>query len=317
MKFTNKLNLPQPLVDAVTNDPYSAGDCEISVTGLINSPRRRQLLKKHDHEIEEDVSDRLWALWGQVGHAVLERAAIDDGTQVIEKRFFAELDGWTISGQLDLLKFESKMRFLEKGVLADYKMMSVWEIVFGLKEEKVAQQNMLAWLCKINGLRVGKLQIVALLRDWSKTKAMQGTKNYPKQNIMVISLPYWSMEKTEAYIRDRIRLHKEAEELLPLCTAEERWHKDDKFAVMKEGRKSALRVTGSSADAMNWCRDKGHVDDAVSNQNAWDGEFTNMKEVLKKGISIEMRRGEDTRCEHYCAAAEFCSQFQATLKEGK
>jgi len=321
MKFTNNLNLPQPLVDAVTNDPYNAGDCEISVTGLINAPRRRQLLKKYDDQIEEDISDRLWALFGQVGHTILERAAIDDGTRVIEKRFFAEVDDWVISGQLDLLQFQQKsgaktLKFLEKGVLADYKIMSVWEIVFGMREEKVAQQNMLAWLCKMNGLRVEKLQIVSLLRDWSRTQAMRKSTNYPNSNIVVTSLPYWSMEKTEGYIRERIRAHKEAEELLPLCTAEERWHKDDKWAVIKEGRKSALRVTDSPADALNWCRDKGYVDDEMSNKNAWDGEFSSMKDVLKKGIYVDMRRGEDTRCEHYCAAAPFCEQFQETLEEG-
>jgi len=309
MRFTNNLKLPQPLVDAVTNDPYHAGECEISVTGLINAPRRRVLLKRHDDVIEEDVSDRLWALFGQVGHGILERAAIDDGTRVIEKRFFAKLDDWTISGQLDLLQFKTeketpegvywkkRLRFLEKGVLADYKIMSVWEIVYGMREEKVAQQNMLAWLCKMNGLRVGKIQIVSLLRDWSRFRALQGGK-YPSRQIVVTTLPYWSMEKTESYIRDRIRLHKEAEELLPLCTEEERWHKDDKWAVMKTGRKSALRVFNSEIDA------KHHIEGLVEKDEKLDGFLT-----------ITKRLGEDTRCLHYCAAAKFCEQFMETLKD--
>ena len=298
MRFTNKLGLPQPLVDAVTNDPYNAGECEISVTGLINAPRRRQLLAKYDDKIEEDVSDRLWALFGQVGHGILERAAIDDGTRVIEKRFFAKLDDWTISGQLDLLQFDKKLRFLEKGVLADYKIMSVWEIVYGMREEKIAQQNMLAWLCKMNGLRVRKLQIVSLLRDWSRTQAMQGSGNYPKQNILVTTLPYWSSEKTEGYIRERIRLHKEAEELLPLCTPDERWHKDDKFAVMKGENKGAARVLGSIVQAESYIVEQ---------------EAKNEKLVGK--FKIVKRVGEDTRCNFYCAAAPFCTQFQETLKE--
>ena len=299
MKFSNKLNLPQPLVDAVTNDPYCAGECEISVTGLINAPRRRQLLAKYDEQIEEDVSDRLWALFGQVGHGILERAAIEDGTRVIEKRFFAKLDDWTISGQLDLLQFENKLRFLEKGVLADYKIMSVWEIVYGMREEKIAQQNMLAWLCKMNGLRVRKLQIVSLLRDWSRGQAMQGNK-YPKQNIVVTTLPYWSMEKTEAYIRERIRVHKEAEELLPLCTEDERWHKDDKFAVMKGENKRAARVF-----------------DCIANAESYIADQEEKNEKLKGKFKIVKRVGEDTRCMFYCAAAQFCTQFQETLKEEK
>ena len=31
--------------------------------------------------------------------------------------------------------------------------------------------------------------------------------------------------------------------------------------------------------------------------------------------SVKCRKGEDTRCEFYCAVAGFCSQFQDTLKE--
>ncbi len=302
MKFTNELKLPQPLVDAVTNDPYHAGACEFSVTGLLNAPRRRVLLKKHDHEIEEDIADRLWALFGQVGHGILERAAIDDGTRVIEKRFFADIAGVKISGQLDLLEFsarnlDKKLKFLEKGILADYKIMSVWEIVYGMREEKIAQQNMLAWLCQNNGLKVDKLQIVSLLRDWSKTKAKQGG-DYPSRNIVVTSLPYWSKEKTEQYIKERIRLHKEAEEILPLCSEDDRWHKDNKYAVMKEGRKSAMKVCASLQNAQD------HMVWKISDDAKLVGK-----------LSIVERLGEDIRCEHYCAAAPFCYQFQETLKE--
>ena len=315
MRFTNNLNLPQPLVDAVTNDPYNAGECEISVTGLINSPRRRQLLTQYDDQIEEDVSDRLWALFGQVGHGILERAASGDPeTEVVEKRFFAKLDDWVISGQLDLLAYtdpkipagvpiKKKLRFLEKGVMSDYKIMSVWEIVYGMKDEKIAQQNMLAWLCQMNGLRVRKLQIVSLLRDWSRTKAMQGG-NYPNRNVVVSSVPFWSMEKTEAYIRERIAAHKEAAEILPLCSAEDRWHKDDKFAVFRNENKTATRVLDSEANANLYIEDQKQKEAAKAKPK-----------VVK--WRVEKRPGEDIRCMHYCAAAPFCEQWQGILKECK
>ena len=60
--ITNKHGLPDALVRAVQNDPYSAGQSDISVTALIDAPQRRVLKRKHDKEITVDVSERPHAL---------------------------------------------------------------------------------------------------------------------------------------------------------------------------------------------------------------------------------------------------------------
>ncbi len=44
-KWTNALNLPAPIVAAITNDPYSSGDADISVTSLIAPARQRELMR--------------------------------------------------------------------------------------------------------------------------------------------------------------------------------------------------------------------------------------------------------------------------------
>ena len=73
MKITNRMNLPQPLVSAIERDPYvRVGD--VSVTSLAKSPRQFWLERRHAEEIEEDASDRIWALLGSIGHKILERA---------------------------------------------------------------------------------------------------------------------------------------------------------------------------------------------------------------------------------------------------
>ena len=59
--ITNKHGLPEALVRAVRNDPYTGGG-DISVTKLIDSPQRRQLWRQHEADIEEDVSERIWSL---------------------------------------------------------------------------------------------------------------------------------------------------------------------------------------------------------------------------------------------------------------
>src|SRR3990167_2375905 len=81
MSLTNKYNLPQTLVDAASIDNHrTAGD--ISVSELIDAPQIRFL--KKTHKIQEDISDRVWALFGTGIHSVLEKANI----KTLEARSF-------------------------------------------------------------------------------------------------------------------------------------------------------------------------------------------------------------------------------------
>ena len=99
MQISNVNNLPQAIVSAITNDPYrQKGD--ITATSLILPPRIFQLRRRHDHEIVEDASDRIWALLGQVCHKILERA--DNHGAFNEERIETKLKGWTLTGQSDL-----------------------------------------------------------------------------------------------------------------------------------------------------------------------------------------------------------------------
>ena len=73
MKLTNKLGLPAALVAAVQRwaDKYNKGDADFSATGLLRPPLMSRLQRDHRDEITEDVIDRLYALQGQVVHAIL------------------------------------------------------------------------------------------------------------------------------------------------------------------------------------------------------------------------------------------------------
>lgn len=99
MRLSNKMGLPDALVRAIQNDGYNPGEkTDFSVTQLISSPRIRVLRKRHWHEIEDDVSDRIYSLLGQSIHTILERAEV---SAHVEERLYAEVDGMTISGQFD------------------------------------------------------------------------------------------------------------------------------------------------------------------------------------------------------------------------
>ena len=101
MKYTNKHNVPQEIINAIHNDNYTRGKAIISVTGLLQSPRIRLLANEHEEELVVDVSDEIWKLLGQSVHTILERANENNEDTITEQRMFAKVNEWTISGQTD------------------------------------------------------------------------------------------------------------------------------------------------------------------------------------------------------------------------
>jgi len=287
MKLTNKLNLPQPIEKAVANDGYDSGICDISVTSLLKPPQQRALEIRHKEELTEDVSDRIWSLLGQVVHGILERA---EETAIAEERLFIDVEGWKVGGQMD--------RFLLKeGLLQDYKFVTVYKIRDGVPEEYAKQLNIYAHILRKNGKKVKKLQIVAILRDWSKNQYAREGDPYPAQQVVLLDVPIIPDEEVEAYIKERVLLHKEAISLpsdqLPECSKEDRWAKDDVWAVMKKGNKKAVRLCANE-EAANLA-----VETAGTNHY------------------VQFRQGESIRCKSYCLAAPFCEQYKKIKGENE
>ena len=296
MKYTNKHNLPVEIIRAIENDQYSKGKSVISVTGLLQSPRIRLLTEANYEEITLDYSDEIWKILGQSIHTLLERANENQEDTITEQRYFADVSGWSISGQTDSLA-------LDENTLKDYKVTSVWTVISALKGGKPdweQQLNCYAWLHKnAGGKTIDQLNIIALARDWNKNELMRRGGNYPKSAISVIDIPVWSFEEQDKFIKEKVSLHQQAEtkfllgDELPRCTDEERWKKDDTFRVMKKGRKTAVRVLPSQHEAEEYIKGSD-----VAN------------------LSIEHSVGEYTKCKGYCNVAQFCNQYQQELKNG-
>lgn len=308
---TNRTNLPDVFLRAIKNDPYSSGGAQRSVTQLIGPPRIHQLQQKHKHAITGDAVDQIWSLLGRGVHKVLEQGS--DGEDV-EERFFAEVNGWVISGACDLQYGSEggergRQRLTDADhplgnapsapvTIMDYKVTSVWSVIMNPigKADWIAQQNMYAYLVELNKpVTVTKIQICAILRDWSSRDA-KTMPNYPAAPIIVIDLPLWSPEDRVAYVTERVRAHQNAEMLmaldepLPFCSKEERWQRGDKWAVLKDGGKRALKVFDSEAEAVDYIGD---------------------------GTHIEYRPGIPNRCAgNYCSVAPFCEQYQGEIHDG-
>ena len=268
MNLTNLLGLPDAFVAAVKNDPYTGGG-DISVTKLIDAPQRRVLYGKYKDFVVEDVSDRVWALMGQAVHTVLERAGT---SALVEERLFMEVNGWKLSGQFDRLHVADK-------TIQDWKVTTTYKA--DGDDSWTKQLNILRMLAIANGHDIERLQVVAIFRDWQRSKAERDDK-YPKSNVKVIELPVWSNEQAMQYITERVSMHQAAvkgEEVL--CSDDERWYAGSTFALMKEGNKRATKVADTREEL---------------------GEPA-------KGFFIEERKGGYRRCEGYCEVAPFCPQL--------
>jgi hypothetical protein len=289
MKLTNKFNIPQTFVNVLERPTYSKGKANLSVTQLINSPKIVALTKKFDEEIEQDVADMVWSLFGSAVHNILEHGK--DENHVVEQRIHAELDGWNISGAVDL-------QLLQKAGIAikDYKTTSVWAVM-NEKIEWEYQLNIYAWLVEhVKKIPVTDLGIVAILRDW-KAREVETKEGYPEAPIKEVPITLWTMAEREAFIKARISAHSacefalETDGDLPDCTPEEMWEKPAVWAVMKIGGKRAHSLYETAEQAI-----------------AAYTELGDKYEVIE-------RKGERTRCASYCPVSTWCNQYQTYLKE--
>lgn len=288
MKVTNKHNVPETLVALATRDYYSKGKADYSVTEIISPPRIQRLRRQYNEQMEQDVSDMLWQLLGSALHVVAERGVADG--HITEERLITEIDGVKLSGAIDIQKVES-----DGIIITDYKFTSAWALRQD-KPEWEAQQNIYAWLVeKVKGQKVKGVQICALIRDWSRREASV-KPDYPQAPIQVLELPLWPLATTEAYIKERIEAHRMSKvqadwgDELPPCTDDDRWVRETKYAVKREGRKTAIRVLDTQHEA----------DELAAKENGY----------------VEVRKGEAIRCTgNFCGVAQWCSQYQQSLKQ--
>jgi hypothetical protein len=293
MKLTNNFGMPETILNVIARPQYSKGKANMSVTELLNSPRIVQLKRKHWEDLTEDAADMVWSIFGTAIHNILEHGKGD--SHIVEERIHIELDGMWISGAIDL------QELVEDGIiLSDYKTTSAWAVM-NEKQDWHNQLNSYAYLVEAaKKLPVVKLQIVAIVRDWSRRDAAT-REGYPKAPIVVIDIPLWSFAGREAYVRSRISLHGDAlfemetDGEMPECTPEECWEKPTMYALKKDGnvRAKSVHETSEAADAAL----------AAATEKAKKGEK----------FLIEVREGDRTRCSGFCQVAGMCSQYQKYL----
>ena len=282
MKLTNKFGLPDPVVKALTRSEYTKGESNRSITQLIDSPRVRILRQEHWDELTEDVSEKMWAVLGTAAHKMFEETA--DDKHISEERIFTEIEGWVVSGAIDVQKIE------DDGVtIMDYKTTSVWSVIMG-KIEWERQLNCYAALVRrAKGSHVKALKVIAILRDW-RARDAEEKPDYPRAPIVEVDIPMWSEMDADGYLNERVALHQKAEfdrltgAELPDCSEQERWIKESKWALKRKGQKRAVKLFDNEADA---------------------------SAAVTDGMELEFRQGEAIRCTaNWCRVSAWCSQYQ-------
>ena len=268
MNITNNFNLPESIVNVLSKGHRPIAN-RFSASDIINPPWMRILRERNYDRIEQDVSDMLWMLLGSSVHYILEGGSPDNA--LAEEKMIVDLDGFTIVCIPDLWQNKE---------ITDWKITSVYSFLLGDKPEWEKQLNIYKWMYGKHGFETEKLTINAILRDWQKSKTLTDPK-YPKIAFHSVDIPVWNDAYTEKVIRDWI-----AEMDMPVpCSDEARWARPTTWAVMREGRKTALRVFDTWEKAI---------------------EFTS-ELPFKKQCEIVKRKGEYIRCQSYCNVAPFCS----------
>tara|TARA_R110000796_G_scaffold90631_4_gene194545 strand:+ start:849 stop:1715 length:867 start_codon:yes stop_codon:yes gene_type:complete len=285
MKFTNIYNLEDIIVNALMHDEYTSGGADYSMTTLLKAPQQIILERENKNALTQDVSDLIFSRTGTWNHEGLEKGNKDNKDIICEKRHTIIVNGKNISGATDVY------HTINHEVI-DYKTTSYYAVKDALNGGKIKpdwekQLNGYAYMWRANGFTVRGLKIIAILRDWSRATSMRDS-NYPRTPIVSLNVPLWKEDEQHDFIVERVGVHELAKNEyemtgeLPQCTDEERWKIPDKWALMNKGKKRALKLYTSEEDA---------------------------KENMGENNHIEFREGKANKCESYCPANQFCSQF--------
>ena len=277
MKYTNKLNLPQSIVNCCKeNDELKEN--RYSITELLKPTQEILLTRKYYKDIEVDVSDCINVLFGSAVHKLLE----DNDNENVEKEVKMELDfnGYIIVGKFD-------RRDLKNQLIEDYKTGTVSKVTKGDFEDYRKQGLAYAWMTfKLTNILIRKLKFYILLKDYSKLKSTIST-NYPSNAIYIweYDIKDSDYEYIEKYIKDKLDSLKNDNNA---CTDEERWFTGNKYAVYKKvGDKRAFKTFDNEEDAHK----------CISEELNGTGE-------------IEIRKGEYIKCKFYCNCSKFCNQWR-------
>lgn len=317
IKYTNNTNLSPLAALWLLRDTYDRVPGTISATTLIKPARATALLRQAEaegREVKIDLSTMVAARYGTAIHDSLEKVLVElrdnpnpailaivrelfggiPTVQILEQRFFAEINGVRISGKIDAVI---------DGRINDHKSTSVRSWVKNI-QDYIFQLSIYRWLLEKNNIYVPRIaQINFWFTDWSPSKAL-ADKGYPQARCMSKKIVTLSTVDTEEYIIGRLEAIQRAEVQLPECQHDELWPNPTVYAHMREGREPAVRLYDTKEDAeAAICADL-------------EPEYNKKGKKKAKGKPyLQERPGGYRRCK-YCYASGLCEQYTKLKEQG-
>lgn len=281
MKITNINKLPQQFIDFVKKD-YEYKDKRYSVTTVLKGTKEILLQRRHNNEIEQDISDMIFLIFGTAAHMVLEQSN-EAKDELKETKIEVQMpNGYTLSGQQDLYS-ESLRR------VTDFKTGTVYKVIYNDWDDYRKQLLIYAYMFRTLGLPCDNGEIIMMLKDHSKSKAKIDS-SYPQLPTYVKHFDFTEeefkqIEQDLIYKFEQIEMcEKLTDDEISECTPEQRWAEPTKYALMKKGRKTAIKLYDNKFDADTAC----DSDD----------------------LYVEERLGTDKKCTQYCTCCQFCNYYK-------
>lgn len=292
-----------------------------SVTELLSPPYQLRLAKEYGDSLEIEAERLLWTMYGSAAHVV---ARLGAGTGRAEERLTYEGKSAVVTGAADLVELE-----IGPATIIDYKFVKKWLIMMARPdwqerairticrypsspnlwpalpgdsiEHYAMQVNLYAWLLARNGVAVERAELVVAFKDWSASElARNRDGRYPPKDWARYSIPLLPPDVVGAFAAARVQLLNKYMsapiENVPPCSPEERWTRDECFAVVVDGRTRALKLFPVERDE----------EAARSAAQAAASAF-----AASKGARVEHRVGARVRCAEYCDVARVCPIWQA------
>lgn len=288
----NRYKMPELAVEVMAQfNDHPMGGAKYSATQLIKPPQALQLERRHEEEIRNDASD-FWAMFVGTGvHNILDKYLVKNTDKyIVEKQMVIEVDGVKVKGTFDLYDKENRW-------LIDHKTMKCVQYGMECKPEYEAQLNIYAYMMEQLGYDIAWLYVHAIYMDWRSAAVKTAIPGkYPAAPTALVSIPKWTTERVEAYLKERVRLHEEAEtkpdEELPPCSKEEVWESPACWAIYNKGGLKARKLAKSPEEVESWVKSKG---------------------LSMSSMQIYKRPVTRRRCEEYCSGSKFCAQYKAWL----
>jgi len=194
---------------------------------------------------------------------------------------------WTVSGKFDAVV---------QGTVEDVKTTKTFNWIKGSNDDKYGKQGSIYRWLNPDIITQDHVNILMIFTDWSELKA-KADKTYPQKRVIVRKISLMSMEETESYVMERLRLlnryldKPEAE--LPQCTPDELWMDPPKWAYYKDRTKlgRATKLFDNAAEANLQLSKEGRTGT-----------------VVKRDMEPKFCR--------YCDARPICTQAEGYIAQG-